>query len=142
MGNGPDAKWSWGWRLPNVDVNGDGIISQCGPQALCMDNEYGHLFSFGAGTIPGGGVTSASSFPFSSVQAGEYWSTPLSGPNNRWGHNFGSGLPFIDTKSAHNFAWAVRDGDVAPVPSPSAMLLMGTGLISLMGWRWWGTKHA
>ena len=30
--------------------------------------------------------------------------------------------------------------DMAPVPAPSAMLLMGTGLVGLIGWRLWSTK--
>ena len=29
-----------------------------------------------------------------------------------------------------------------PVPTPSAMLLMGTGVFGLVGWRWWHTKTA
>ena len=30
-----------GWRLPNMDINGDGTIVQCssGTQAACKDNE-------------------------------------------------------------------------------------------------------
>ncbi len=29
-----------------------------------------------------------------------------------------------------------------PVPTPSAMLLMATGMFGLVGWRWWHTKTA
>ena len=49
-----------GWRLPNMDVNGDGTVVICTvDQAACMDNEYGHLFNYGAGSGFGGGITSS-----------------------------------------------------------------------------------
>ncbi|MDD1633935.1 MAG: PEP-CTERM sorting domain-containing protein [Methylococcaceae bacterium] len=35
---------------------------------------------------------------------------------------------------AVNFAWAVRDGDVA-VPEPSTFLLFGSGIVGLWGMR-------
>ena len=31
---------------------------------------------------------------------------------------------------------------LAPVPVPSTFLLMGSGLIGLVGWRWWSAKAA
>jgi len=64
-----------GWRLPNMDRNGDDTIVSCGAdQAACMDNEYGHLFNYGVGTILGSGVTAAAPGVFSNVQAFFYWS--------------------------------------------------------------------
>ena len=44
--------------------------------------------------------------------------------------NFGTADGFQDTnyKSQELYAWAVRDGDVSPVPAPPAFILMLTGL--------------
>ncbi len=62
-----------GWRLPNVDRDGDGSrgsVAVCfrGTQAACMDNEYGHLFHYGAAATLGDGITSSNSGPFNNIQ--------------------------------------------------------------------------
>jgi hypothetical protein len=33
------------------------------------------------------------------------------------------------------FAWAVRDGDVATIPVPSALWLFASGLFGLFSWK-------
>jgi len=45
-------------------------------------------------------------------------------------NQFGSSPPHAD------LGWLI----VTPVPLPSAMLLFGSGLLGLVGWRWWSTK--
>jgi len=55
----------------------------------------------------------------------------------------GRGLNNIDTRNRPDFTWAVwSKGGPQPVPTPSAMLLMGSGLIGLVSWRWWSTRTA
>jgi hypothetical protein len=34
-----------------------------------------------------------------------------------------------------DYAIAVRDGDIVPIPEPSTALLFGVGLLGLAGWR-------
>lgn len=38
-------------------------------------------------------------------------------------------------KNGFNYAWAVRDGDVAPVPIPATIYLFGTGLLGLLRFK-------
>jgi hypothetical protein len=32
------------WRLPSMDVNGDGNVVSCSTTVDCQDNEYGHMY--------------------------------------------------------------------------------------------------
>jgi hypothetical protein len=128
-----------GWRLPNVDVDDDAIVhcstgSWSGPQAACMDNEYGHLFFYGAGTTLGGGITTASPGPFSNVGPFRYWSGTESADDitKAWFHTFNFGDSQENVKINPDPAWAVHDGR-AVVPVPASVWLFGSAL-GLLGW--------
>lgn len=124
------------WRLPNMDVNGDGTIVSCTTnQAACKDNEYGHLLHYGAGSVFGSGITAGSPGPFSNVQTGYYWSTTETTPvsSDAWFLHFYAGNQAVRSKNSLLFAWAVHEGNVGAVPIPAAVWLFGSGLLGLVG---------
>ncbi len=130
-----------GWRLPNMDVNGDGnIVLECSSvsQAVCADNEYAHMTAYGAGSILGSGITSWNSSIFGSISYFGYWSRTESFTNSTDAWVFVlSGTPVgISTALVKNDvsnAWAVLSGDVSAVPVPASIWLFGSGLIGLIG---------
>jgi len=133
---GLDIDGVTGWRLPSMDVNGDDAIVNCtSDQAACKDNEYGHLFNYGAGTVFGSGITASSSSSFSNVQSFSYWSGTVfaSSPTNAWDISFINGFQAVNLKFSNLFAFAVHPGNVGAVPVPAAVWLFGSGLIGLLG---------
>ncbi len=126
-----------GWRLASMDVNGDGTIVNCSTdQAACKDNEYGHLFNYGAGTVFGSGITTSSPGPFSNVQPNDYWSgteDALFPSEVAWYFHFMFGSRSTVYKGLNHFAWAVHSGNVSAVPVPAAVWLFGSGLLGLLG---------
>ena len=126
-----------GWRLPNMDVDGDGTIVDCTSvtQTTCKDNEYGHLFAYGAGMTLGGGITTANPGPFSNVDPLRYWAgTGLEGDSSRaWFHTFNFGVSGTNLKTSQDPAWAVHAGNVSAIPVPATLWLLGSGLLGLAG---------
>lgn len=119
-----------GWRLPSMDVNGDGNVINCtgGGISDCTDNELGFLYW-------DEGITTGTPGPFSNVINDAYWSSTEYDINNAWVFSFSNGnqIGFGGIKRVNLYAWAVHSGDVSAVPVPSAMWLFGTGLIVLVG---------
>ncbi|MCP4290145.1 MAG: DUF1566 domain-containing protein [Gammaproteobacteria bacterium] len=62
-----------------------------------------------------------------------YWSGTEYAPNtsDAWSFYTSHGLQGLHNKRNEFYAWAVRSGDVAGVPEPSTILLMGLGLAGL-----------
>ena len=137
------------WRLPSAfNQNGSGPCGTGVPAVNCTDSELGHLFYDKLGgnanesvfTQTGDTSTEIANLElFSNVQAFYYWSGTEFVPNpfRAWDFLFQDGNQSTDPKfSPFIHVWAVRDGDVAPIPTPSAMLLMGSGLVALIGWKY------
>lgn len=133
---GLDINGVTGWRLPSMDVNGDDAIAKCTTdQAACKDNELGHLFNYGAGTVFGSGITFNSPSPFSNIQSDRYWTTTEGTYDNsdRWVLLMNNGKQEARGTSNLEHAWAVKSGDVRTMPVPAAVWLFGSGLLGMIG---------
>jgi hypothetical protein len=71
--------------------------------------------------------------PFSNIQTKSYWSGTSYGPNGNfaWTFGFGGGAQGDRDKSSAYHAWAVRSGDIAVVPLPASVWLLGSSLAAL-----------
>ena len=124
------------WRLPTTLQPDPSCSSQSGGHSYgysCTGSEMGHLFNVD-------GITDTSWGPF------QPFGFPLL--------NFWSGTEFLDYQGLNDQAWfvncdscpanqsvtakefnlhamAVRPGDIAPIPEPSAAVLLGLGLSGL-----------
>jgi hypothetical protein len=117
-----------GWRLPSMDVNGDGPVVDCfgGGVAGCADNEYGYLYWEE-------GITGDAPGPFSNVVSGWYWSGTERDFASAYQFNFNNGHQSLSfSRQTTEYAWAVHDGDIPKVvPIPAAVWLFASGLIGL-----------
>jgi hypothetical protein len=141
------------WRLPTTlqpdptcDVQAGGGVSY---GSNCIGSELGHLYYVELGGVANQSILSSVDPDltlFSNIQDYAYWSGTEYAPSNlntawdfRLDNLHGGGLyGYQEPGLKNNFfaAWAVRDGDVAAVPEPSSVTLLGAGLMGCLGaWK-------
>ncbi len=125
------------WRLPTALNN----VSPFGPDfgLNVTGSEMGHLFYVELGGTANQPISLSSDSDlalFPNLQDSVYWSgTEYSGdPNLAWLFDFFYGSPDPDFKGLNNYGLAVRSGDVAAVPEPATIALLGIGLAGMVGY--------
>jgi hypothetical protein len=137
------------WRLPTVtDTGTSGCDSaytgtDCGYNVDLSTSEMAHLFYSTPGNTgyydTSGSPTGCSGTspyclsndgPFSNLQPNVYWSGTTYAPDtsSAWLFDFYDGRQNGASKSYDVYAWAVRPGDIAPVPVPAALWMLGSAL--------------
>jgi hypothetical protein len=127
-----------GWRLPTTVQPDSTCSTQSGGFSYnlnCTGSEMGHLFYTELGGVANYSITATHNTNynlFQNIQANSYWSGTGSGTGVSWFFHFGFGTQNRNIVVTHMSAWAVHDGDVAPVPLPAAAWLFGSGLLGLI----------
>ncbi len=150
------------WRLAtNTPVNGTSFdynysyngTTDFGYNITSTNSELAYMYNVNLGLkdyVSATNVTQASTFGVfgngttggqksfalvQNLQSYAYWSgaeySPGSGSAWVFSTDFGYQLNY--GKDGQLYAWAVRSGDVSPVPVPGAVWLFGSGLLGLMG---------
>ena len=117
------------WRLPDAH-NQDGSGPDFG---FLAGGEMGYMYYDNLKNPAHGSLSNMG--PFANIQSFGYWTQTSSdyGPTYKWTFNFSNGSTDYIESDAGRMSWAVRDGDVATVPIPGAVWLLGSGLIGFIG---------
>lgn len=142
------------WRLPTITINQDpATYGYSGSDTYgynIKNSEMGHLFYTALGnkayyatngSYPQSGWGLTSTGDFQHLYA-EYYYSDATYSYNVWAavyQSFATGEQYAGAKVALGgtgiYAMAVRDGDVAAVPIPPTVWLLGSGLVGLVGLR-------
>ncbi len=138
-----------GWRLPTItDASTSGCDfsyggTNCGYNVNTSTSELAHMiqvtlgnkgFSDTSGNRPQSGWGLTNTGPFKNLYPYPYWTDAQYALANfaAWYFATDTGIQRPDDISFKFAAWAVRPGDVAAVPEPESLALMGMGLAALM----------
>jgi hypothetical protein len=112
------------WRLPSAGAN-----TQPGFNA---GSELGQLFYSELGGTRGNSIPNTPTF--NNEQSSAYWLATEVATNQGLARLFDTGIGFqiVSVKDFQLYAWAVSPGQVAAVPVPGAVWLMGSALIGLL----------
>jgi hypothetical protein len=139
------------WRLPTTvdgpNVYEPGMVNYYDGTATAGYNittsEMGYMYYVNLGNLgeydtagnlqSGSGLLNTSYF--NNVKLQDYWSGTECSllPGQAWVFEFGTGKQGDSYKYALRYAWPVRDGDSVPIPS--AVWLLGSGMIGVVGFR-------
>ena len=127
------------WRLPSLDVNGDGdvVAYWLEGELSTRDNEMGYMYRYNLGGALGDDLTGDQMIGSVSLLniMDDYWSSTDGPSGGKRTFNFFDGTqPQAGPLNTYH-AWAVRDGDVPPatIPEPGTFFLLCAGLIGLAG---------
>ncbi|MDJ0927774.1 MAG: hypothetical protein QNJ73_08995 [Gammaproteobacteria bacterium] len=136
-----------GWRLPYISVaagagpfTGSPVNCSSATELACRDNEMGYMFFQNLSGVLGFSIFEPNFVPntdpdlalFPGLRAGRYWSgTEFETDVSAWDVGFDSGGSGLGGQTDGEFAWAVHDGNIIPIPA--ALWLFASGL-GLLGW--------